>query len=428
MARIGIGGRGSPRLLSAAAGAAVLLSSACATTGQLETTRADESTRQESTGSLPPSPATIAMRWQLLNPEVNAFTFRETKDVFAFRTVDAPDKAGPLDTRTGFTMPTATIDAVPGDYAAWADHTFTNAFLVLRDGAVVFEDYRNRMAPETRHIAFSMSKTVTAMLVGQALERGEIGSLDDLAVRYVPELAGGGYDGVTIRNLLEMRSGADIEERYDFGDNPSLAGRIHETAIIRNEARFADFAKDIGRRTEPGSQFNYATLDTAVLGWVLEKATGLRIEDLTQTRIWQPMGAEQDGFWLADGPVGEGRALNGMGFNATLRDFARLGQLLLDKGMASDTRILPAGWVDQMTSMKSLPDAGPQSGYGFQTWKLGEEPGAFAAVGLAGQFIYVHPQSRTVIVKLSYHPPVEPEWLVPETVAYFEAVANTPFP
>src|SRR5690606_36640631 len=106
-----------------------------------------------------------------------------------------------------------------------------------------------------------------------------------------------------------------------FGENRSLAARIHETAIVENRARFADFATDIGRRAEPGSSFNYATLDTAVLGWVLENATGERIEDLTEARLWQPMGAQYDGFWLADGPVGQGRALNGMGFNATLRDF-----------------------------------------------------------------------------------------------------------
>jgi CubicO group peptidase (beta-lactamase class C family) len=219
-----------------------------------------------------------------------------------------------------------------------------------------------------------------------------------------------------------MRSGADIDERYDFGENPSLAGRIHETAIVRNEARFADFAVDVGSRAEPGSAFNYATLDTAVLGWVLEKATGQRLEDLMESRIWQPMGAEFDGFFIADGPPGEGRALNGMGFNATLRDFARLGQLMIDGGMADGRRILPEGWVAQMTAMK--PTGGEFPGYGLQTWQVDGEPGAYAAVGLAGQMIYVHPSSRTVIVKLSYHPPVPPETTMPDTLDYFHAIAR----
>jgi CubicO group peptidase (beta-lactamase class C family) len=360
------------------------------------------------------TPAVIAMRWQLLNPEVNSFTFRETKDVFEYRDVRRGGEAWALPRTEGFAM--------PDGYEEWAERTFTNAFLVLRDGEIVFEDYRNRMTPETRHIGFSMTKTVTAMLVGQALGRGEIDSLDDPVAKYVPELANGGYGAATIRNLLEMRSGADIDERYDFGENPSLAGRIHESAIVRNEARFADFAVDVGSRAEPGSAFNYATLDTAVLGWVLEGATGQKLEDLMESRIWQPMGAEFDGFFIADGPPGEGRALNGMGFNAALRDFARLGQLMLDGGMADGRRILPEGWVAQMTAMK--PTGGEFPGYGLQTWQVDDEPGAYAAVGLAGQMIYVHPSSRTVIVKLSYHPPVPPETTTPDTLDYFHAIAR----
>lgn len=382
----------------------------------------------ETAGSLPPSAATIAMRWQWLNPEVNSFTFRNTQDVFAFRTVTAPAEARELPQGAPLEMPAATVAGAQADYAAWADRTFTNAFMVLRDGQVVFEDYRNRMTADTPHIGFSMTKTVTAMLVGQALDRGEIDSLDDPAGKYVPALADGAYGRATVRNLLEMRSGADIEERYDFGANPSLAAQIHEQANIRNERRFADFAVGIASRAEPGSIFNYATLDTAVLGWVLEEATGERIEDLMQNRIWQPLGAEHDGHFIADGPVGVGRALNGMGFNATLRDFARLGQLLLDDGMAGDTRVLPEGWVAQMTAMKptGLPAGGGFPGYGLQTWQIDDERGAYAAVGLAGQFIYVHPSTNTVIVKLSYYPPVEPDYVLPETRAMFKAIANAP--
>ncbi len=295
----------------------------------------------------------------------------------------------------------------------------------------MFEDYRNRFSDDERHIAFSVSKTIVAMLVGQALERGEIASLDDPATRYWPDLAGGGYDGVTIRQLLQMRSGAAIEERYDFGANPSLAACIHETAIVLNRARFADFALAVGRRDAPGSSFNYATLDTAVLGQVLENATGERLAALTEERLWQPLGAERNAFWLADSSSNTGRALAGMGFNATLRDFALLGQLLLDNGMVGETRVLPQGWVGEMTAMRPLDPANPSAdnplpAYGFQVWQLGNEPGAFSAVGLGGQYIYVHPASRTVIVKLSHNPPgAELDGVVAD---YFEAVANTPLP
>jgi CubicO group peptidase (beta-lactamase class C family) len=372
------------------------------------------------------TPAVVAMRWQWLNPEINSFTFREAKDVFEYRDVRRGGEVWELARADGFAMPAIEIAGETRDYARFAEETFTNALLVLKDGRIVFEDYRNRMTSETRHTAFSMSKTITAMLVGIALERGEIDSLDDPAEKYVPQLAGSGYDGVTIRQILQMRSGVDYEERYDFGANPSFAGRLHEQAIVLNRMRFAAGALETRRGNTPDSTFNYSTLDTMVLGWVLEEAAGETLERQMEQRIWQPLGAEADGFWLADGPPGAGRALNGMGFNATLRDFARLGQLMLDDGMRDDTRILPEGWVAQMTMMK--PTGGPMPGYGFQTWQVDDEPGAYAAVGLAGQFIYVHPRTRTVIVKLSYYPPAEPANVNSEVMAMFKAIADGPAP
>ena len=374
-----------------------------------------------------PSPAVVAMRWQWLNPEINSFTFREAKGVFEYRDVRRGDEVWELPRAQGFALPTIDVGGERIGYDRFAQDTFTNALLVLKDGRIVFEDYRNRMTPETRHVAFSMSKTITAMLTGIALERGEIDSLDDPAEKYVPQLAGTGYGGVTIRQILQMRSGVDYEERYDFGDNPSFAGRLHEQAIVLNRMRFAEGALETRRANEPGSTFNYSTLDTMVLGWLLEEATGETLEAQMEQRIWQPLGAEADAFWLADGPPGPagagGRALNGMGFNATLRDFARLGQLLLDDGKRGETRILPEGWVEQMTAMR--PTGGRRPGYGYQTWQIDDERGAYAAVGLAGQFIYVHPESRTVIVKLSYYPPAEPEHVMPQTLDYFKAIART---
>ena len=369
------------------------------------------------------SPAVVAMRWQWLNPEINSFTFRETKDVFEYRDVLRGGDVWQLPRAEGFAMPPYSVEGETRDYDQFAESTFTNAMLVLKDGRIVFEDYRNRSTEATRFIAFSMSKTFTAMLVGIALEKGEIASLDDPAERYVPQLAGSGYEGVTIRQILQMRSGVDYEERYDFGDNPSFAGMLHERAIVMNEMHFAEGALETTRANEPGSTFNYSTLDTMVLGWLLEEASGQTLEQQMQERIWQPLGAEDNAFWLADGPPGNGRALNGMGFNARLRDLARLGQLMLDKGKRGTERILPEGWVEQMAQMQPTGSSA-MPGYGLQTWQVDEEPGAFSAVGLAGQFIYVHPQSRTVIVKLSYYPPVEPPHAAPETKAMFKAIAD----
>ena len=373
-----------------------------------------------------PSRATVAMRWQWLNPEINSFTLRDTDRVFEHRPVNRLGEPWTLPEGVPMAMPAIAFGGETRSYERFAEDTYTNALLVIRDGRVVFEDYRNRSDAPTRFIGFSMSKTITAMLVGLALEQGKIASLDDPVTRYLPELAGTGYDGVTLRQIMQMRSGVDYQERYDFGDNPSFAGKLHEQAIVLNRMRFADGARDTRRANAPGSTFNYSTLDTFVIGWVLERATGMELAPFTEANLWGPLGAESGGFWLADGPPGAGRELSGMGFNATLRDFGRLGQLMLDGGRRDGKPILPAGWVEQMTRM--TPTGAPMPGYGLFTWQVDDEPGAFAAVGLAGQFIYVHPQSRTVIVKLSYYPPAEPEHVRPETMAFIKAVAHTPTP
>lgn len=363
------------------------------------------------------TPAVIAMRWQWLNPEINSFTFRDTDKVFESRPVVrgvAP-----------WELPRGPALAMPANYAEFAERTFTNAMLVIRDGKIVFEDYRNRSDATTHFISFSMAKTITSLLTGIAISEGKI-ALDDPVMNYVSELKGTGYDGVTVRQVLQMRSGVDYQERYDFGDNPSFAGRLHEQAIVLNKMRFASGALETKRGNTPGSTFNYSTLDTMLLGWVLENATGQKLEDYTRDKLWGPLGAEADAFWLADGPPGNGRALNGMGYNAVLRDFGRLGQLMLENGKRGDTQVVPADWIKAATTM--VPTGNPTGqgfpGYGLQIWQVDGEPGAYAAVGLAGQFIYVHPMSRTVIVKLSYYPPVEPNYVTPETIAMFKAVTS----
>ncbi len=125
-----------------------------------------------------PSPAVVAMRWQWLNPEINSFTFRDTDKVFESRPVP---RSGPV-----WALERGPALAMPGDYQAFAERTFTNGLLVIHHGKIAFEDYRNRMAPETRHISFSMAKTITSMLLGIARGEGRIASFDDPAAKYVP--------------------------------------------------------------------------------------------------------------------------------------------------------------------------------------------------------------------------------------------------
>jgi CubicO group peptidase (beta-lactamase class C family) len=370
----------------------------------------------------------ILMRQHMLDADINAFSFRAMDKFFETRIVAHGGKAWTLPVAKDWNPPSLDWGGERLSYEDWARRTYTNAVLVIHDGKIVFEDYRNRTTAQDRFISFSMAKSIVSLLIGIAHAEGRIASLDDMASAYVRELRGGGYDSVSIRQILQMRSGIDYVERYDFGATPSLAARIHSDAIVANRVRFADAARTIGRSATPGSRFNYATLDTAVLGWVLERATGEPLAAYMSEKLWRPAGMEADGFWIADGPPGIGRELSGMGFNARLRDYGRLGQLMLQDGIVDRRRILPAGWMREATTMLPFDQSATFDfgrGYGFQFWQVDGEPGAYAAVGLAGQFIYVHPASKTVIVKLSHFPTPEPPGISNESVAWFAAAARS---
>lgn len=374
---------------------------------------------------VPPDPV-ILMRQNWLDTDINAFNFRHSAEMFETRPVRRAGKVWALPRKAGFAPPSYEYAGKVRDYDTFARRTYTNALLVIRDGKVLFEDYRNNSRETDRFISFSMAKTIVSLLVGIAVEKGKIASLDDPAGKFVPELKTGAYGDVPLRAILEMRSGVDYEERYDFGEKPSLAALIHMNAIVMNKERFADRAKMIARKTAPGSTFNYATLDTAVLGWVLERATGQPLAQFMEENLWGPAGMEDDGFWIADGPKGLGRELSGMGYNARLRDFGRLGLLMLNNGARDGRQILPKGWMQSATTMKPFGHETPfdGKGYGFQIWQLDDEPGAYSALGLAGQFIYVHPSTRTVIVKLSHFPSPEPKGVMSETLAYFHQIVR----
>ncbi len=374
----------------------------------------------------PPSSVPVAVqiaRWRMLDGDINMLTFRSMDRLFTTRTVAhagavwrLPRADAPLD----FTYSFQGKQRTPEEFL---DRTYTNALLVMKDGKIVSEIYRNNSDESSRFIAWSMTKSITSLLVGCALADHRVASLDDDITTYLPELKGGGYDGVTIRQILQMRSGVDYEERYDF-DHPGIAARNHVAALVRNVSRFADVARTVKRLHPPGAVFQYKTLDTAVLGWLIERVSGSTVAAYTAQKLWEPLGAEQDGFYIMDGPPGVGREFSGAGFNATLRDFARIGQMMLDGGRANGRQVAPADWVRASTTPSTPAQAdapGMPTGYGLQWWLL-DDKGAYSALGLQGQYIYVDPRSRTVVVKMSYFPPGD-ESATAETGAFLQAVS-----
>jgi CubicO group peptidase (beta-lactamase class C family) len=361
------------------------------------------------------------LRRAMLDPDINTLTFHSMDRIFTTRTVARSGPVWPLpraDRELSFTYDYQGKTWTP---AQFLERTFTNALLIMKDGRIVSEVYRNNTDETTRFMAFSMTKSITSVLIGCALAEGRIESLDAPITQYLPELKSGGYNGVTIRQILQMRSGVDYEERYDFG-NPGTAARNHELALVKNVVRFADAARTIKRKAKPGELFEYKTLDTAVLGWLIERVSGgSTVAAYTAQRLWEPLGAESDGFYIMDGAPGAGREFSGAGFNATLRDFARFGLMVLNGGEANGRRIVSADWIRESTQPTAGRSSDVRAGYGYQWWMA---PGrrAFQAIGLQGQFIYIDPDTRTIVVKLSYFPPADTT-AAEESAAFFTAAS-----
>lgn len=358
------------------------------------------------------------LRWHMLDGDVNALTFRSMDTLFTTRTVARAGQTWALPRADHALDFSYSFQGKTYSAEQFLERTYTNALLVMKDGKIVSERYRNNSNERTRFMGWSMTKSITSILIGSALTEKRIHSLDDPIVRYLPELKGSGYDGATVRHILQMRSGVDYEERYDF-DNPGAAATNHINALVKNATRFADAARSVKRLHMPGEVFQYKTLDTAVLGWLLERVSGMPIAAYTASRLWEPLGAEADGFYIMDGLPGVGREFNGAGFNATLRDFARVGLLMLNRGKANGRQIVSPEWVAESTRPTDATATGPM-GYGYQWWTLGGA--SYSAIGLQGQYIFVDPASRTVVVKLSYFPPDE-QAASEETTAFLKAAA-----
>jgi len=350
-------------------------------------------------------PALQSARRHMLDAAVNSLTFHNMEQMFDTRRVDnagprwdIPSDPHPL--RFTYTHAGKTHEAQEG-----LERTFTNALVIVKHGKIISEIYRNKTDAATHFISFSMAKSFTSLLVGLAVADGHIKSIADPITRYVPELMGSAYEGVTIRQALLMQSGADYEERYDF-DHPGLASAAFEESLVQNRVRFASFGKVLTRAYAPGSHFNYSTVETCVLGWVLERATHRSISEFMTEKLWKPAGMESYGFWILDGAPPGGREFNGAGFNAVARDYARLGLIMLHNGRGQHTQIIPENWVKESTSPRQTTPVAPgvNLGYRYQWWTI---PGSdtYMALGLQGQFIYVDPATDSVVVKLSYFPP-----------------------
>lgn len=297
--------------------------------------------------------------------------------------------------------------SLPALKIAWQDRQYdlydflalnrVAGLMILKDGKVVMEQYSLGMNDQTRWLSASMIKSLTSTLVGVAIQDGRIGSVQDKVVQYLPELNGSGYDGVTVEQILQMRSGVKWDETYN--DPKSDRRQVLDMQYRQQPGEFIRFMSTLERAHEPGTHYNYSTGETYLVGSLLEAAVGKPLQDYLSEKLWQPLGMEHDGKWWvlsAEGPITAGG-----GYAATLRDYARLAKFYADKGVLNGQALVPDSWFANATR-----SATPDKGYGYQWWifdKATDDPvhrGAFSARGVYGQSMYIHPDSGVVVVIL----------------------------
>lgn len=285
--------------------------------------------------------------------------------------------------------------------AEYLERQRATGLLVLKDGQVVAEHYRYGRHDGARFLSFSMAKSVTSLLVGIAHGKGLIAALDDPAQAYARELEGTAYGATPIVHLLRMSSGLSFSERYDGRDDVSRMARAFATGQLGTVQVLRSIAD---RHSPAGERFAYASAETEVLGRVLRGATGRSLASLTREWLWEPIGAEHEAFWR----VGQDGQEGAFGFfNASLRDWGRLGLLLARDGELDGRVIVPRDYLLQATDVQRQPAAFRPyratrwQGYGFQFWLLPLRERSFAMHGIHGQSVYVQPSSGVVMVLTS---------------------------
>lgn len=309
--------------------------------------------------------------------------------------------------------------------------TCTDGCVVLHRGRVVFERYDDGMAADDTHILFSITKSVSAALAGVLVERGQLDP-DAPVTRYVPEAKGSAYGTAKVRHVLDMTVGIGFVEDYldATGDFARYREATNWTPIAPGKGELSDlrsFLVTLKPAGKHGERFHYVSPNSDMLGWIMERASGVRFADLLARELWVPMGAEFDADLTID-RLGAPRSAGGL--CATTRDLARFGQMVLERGVAGGRQVIPGAWIDDIRAngdakawakgSKWLPGARYRSKW----YVLPGERGVHCGIGIHGQWLYLDPTAAIVIAKFSSDPKPSDDALDDRHLAAFEAVAR----
>lgn len=322
--------------------------------------------------------------------------------------------------------PPTTIDA-------WLDSSFTDGFLVLHKGEIVFERYMNGMTERTLHLSQSMAKSIVGSVAGILMGKGLLDA-NARVTRYLPELKKTAWKGATLQQVMDMTTGVKYVEDYEAPDSDiSVTDVASGWRTPPPETEFPECIWEqilglVETTREHGTLFQYRSIETDVLAHCMERATGTHLAELISDELWQPLGCEESACFTVDRagyPLADG------GFNATLRDYARFGQMLLQQGMANGRQIVPAEWIKDIHNTNGdlfhapYNLATPNGSYRNQFWIEDVNRKAFMARGVFGQKIYVDPEHHLTIVKLSSWPEFTSDERLRTALDAIHAIART---
>ncbi|WND02636.1 serine hydrolase [Temperatibacter marinus] len=275
------------------------------------------------------------------------------------------------------------------DVEAYMKANSVSGLVVLQDGQLRLEKYGLDFSSDGRWTSFSVAKSLTSTLVGAAIKDGYIKSLDANVADYIEGLKGSAYDGVTIEQLLTMSSGVAWNEDYSDPKSDVAQYGLHVPDDGFNP--IVSYMRKLPRAHPAGDVWNYSSGETNMIGILVTEATGKILSDYASEKIWAVYGMEADATWLLDG---EGEEISGCCIQASTRDFARLGQFIMDGAKVEGQSIVPEDWMS-LATQRHFDLNGRSYGYGYQWWIY--ENGAFGARGIFGQSIYIDPKRNLVI-------------------------------
>ena len=297
----------------------------------------------------------------------------------------------------------------------YMDEHHIAGLMVLHDGNVRLRRHGLGFGPQDRWESFSVAKSVTSTLLGIALQQGHVESLDDVLPTYIPELADSAYADVTVQQLLTMTSGVRWNE--DYADDQSDVAQMYLGACVDGQAHALSYLRGLPQQHAPGTHWNYNTAETDLLGIVVERATGRPLAHYLSDTLWKPYGMAADATWIRD--ECDGSNTGGSGLSATLADYARIGQFMLEGGRIDGEQVIAEAWMQGAVRGQDAEGA-PERGYGYLWWT--DADGSYAAIGIFGQMVYVDPSRELVIAQVAAWPQATSSELVAARRGLVEAV------